>query len=136
MFTSVQPLKLSCKSGRLVHCHAVRKAKQLKYAGVGQRLVREPAVINLQPDGSDSWRVAEAADLLKQGGVRMEHGQHMADANHADACRPARVTSPQCIPRSAQAAVMRLFRVYHNLFVADPTCLSHLAPQPTISTPG
>ena len=44
-------------------------AKKLKYAGVGQRLVREPLVVSLQPDGADTWRLEPVFELLQHGGV-------------------------------------------------------------------
>lgn len=48
---------------------AASSAKKLKYAGVGQRLVREPLVVSLQPDGSDTWRLEPVFELLQSGGV-------------------------------------------------------------------
>jgi len=48
---------------------AVKNAKRLKYAGVGQRLVQEPVFLSLQPDGSDLWRLEPVIQLLREGGV-------------------------------------------------------------------
>jgi hypothetical protein len=47
----------------------VRNAKRLKYAGVGERLVKQPLFVSLEPDGSDVWRLDPVVDLLDKGGV-------------------------------------------------------------------
>lgn len=47
-----------------------RNAKRLKYAGVGQTLLKEPLVVTVEPDGSDAaWRVEPIVELLRKGGV-------------------------------------------------------------------
>jgi hypothetical protein len=53
-----------------VSAKATRTAKRLKYAGVGQRLVKEPIFLTLEPDGSDTWRLDPIVQLLKDGAVR------------------------------------------------------------------
>jgi hypothetical protein len=53
-----------------VQVSAVKSAKRLKYAGIGQRVVHDPLFISLQPDGSDVWRLEPVIELLKDGGVR------------------------------------------------------------------
>lgn len=50
-------------------CQAVRNAKRLKYAGVGQRMVHEPMIVTIQPDGSDSWRLEPVVRLIEDGAV-------------------------------------------------------------------
>ena len=50
-------------------CHSVKSHKSLKRAGIGQRLVHEVLCIQLQKDGSDTWRLEPVVELLKQGGV-------------------------------------------------------------------
>jgi hypothetical protein len=47
----------------------VRNAKRLKYAGVGERLVKQPLFVSLEPDGSDVWRLDPVVVLLYKGGV-------------------------------------------------------------------
>lgn len=51
---------------------AVKSHKSLKRAGIGQRLVHEVLCIELQKDGSDTWRLEPVIDLLKQGGVSQQ----------------------------------------------------------------
>jgi hypothetical protein len=53
-----------------VQVSAVKSAKRLKYAGIGQRVVHDPLFISLQPDGSDVWRLEPVIELLREGGVR------------------------------------------------------------------
>jgi hypothetical protein len=48
---------------------AVKSAKRLKYAGIGQRAVHDPLFVSVQPDGSDVWRLEPVIELLKDGGV-------------------------------------------------------------------
>lgn len=48
---------------------AVKSAKRLKYAGIGQRAVHDPLFVSVQPDGSDAWRLEPVIQLLKDGGV-------------------------------------------------------------------
>lgn len=49
---------------------AVRNAKRLKYAGVGQRMVvGEPLFVTVEADASDEWRLERVVQLLKDGGV-------------------------------------------------------------------
>lgn len=48
---------------------AVKSHKSLKRAGIGQRLVHEVLCIELQKDGSDTWRLEPVIELLKQGGL-------------------------------------------------------------------
>lgn len=50
---------------------AATKARRLKYAGVGQRLVQEPLFVTLQADGSDLWRLDPVIDILRNGGVSL-----------------------------------------------------------------
>jgi hypothetical protein len=52
-----------------VLARAVKSHKSLKRAGIGQRLVHEVLCIELQKDGSDTWRLEPVIELLKQGGV-------------------------------------------------------------------
>lgn len=52
-----------------VQVHAIKSAKRLKYAGVGQRLVHDPLFVSLQPDGSDTWRLEPIIEIIKNGGV-------------------------------------------------------------------
>jgi 4-alpha-glucanotransferase len=52
-----------------VQVSAVKSAKRLKYAGIGQRVVHDPLFVSVQPDGSDVWRLEPVIELLKDGGV-------------------------------------------------------------------
>jgi hypothetical protein len=49
--------------------HAVKAHRKLKQAGIGQRLVHEVLCIELEKDGSDTWRLEPVIEVLKQGGV-------------------------------------------------------------------
>ena len=53
-----------------VSARAAKTARRLKYAGVGQRLVKEPLFLTVEPDGSDTWRLDPIVQLLKDGAVR------------------------------------------------------------------
>ncbi|WIA42890.1 hypothetical protein OEZ86_008806 [Tetradesmus obliquus] len=52
-----------------VQVSAVKSAKRLKYAGIGQRAVHDPLFVSVQADGSDAWRLEPVIQLLKDGGV-------------------------------------------------------------------
>lgn len=54
--------------------HATKSHKSLQRAGIGQRLVREVLCIELEKDGSDTWRLEPVIELLKQGGVSLMRG--------------------------------------------------------------
>lgn len=53
--------------------HAVKAHRKLKQAGIGQRLVHEVLCIELEKDGSDTWRLEPVIEVLKQGGVSEQH---------------------------------------------------------------
>jgi hypothetical protein len=63
-------------------CHAVKSHKSLKRAGIGQRLVHEVLCIQLQKDGSDTWRLEPVVEILKQGGVSDGGGGAWGDNYH------------------------------------------------------
>lgn len=49
--------------------HAVKAHRKLKQAGIGQRLVHDVLCLELEKDGSDTWRLEPVIEVLKQGGV-------------------------------------------------------------------
>jgi hypothetical protein len=60
---------LHCRWPLLQVLHAVKAHRKLKQAGIGQRLVHDVLCLDLEKDGSDTWRLEPVIELLKQGGV-------------------------------------------------------------------
>ena len=55
-------------------CGAVRSSKRLKYGPqIGQRSGREPKVIEITPGAGEEWKVAQAVEILQNGGVSAQH---------------------------------------------------------------
>jgi hypothetical protein len=54
----------------------VRSAKRLKYAGVGQRLVKDPLLVTVSSDASDAWRLDQIVEAIAAGGVRLDQIIH------------------------------------------------------------
>jgi hypothetical protein len=46
-----------------------RSPKRLKYAGAGSRKDAEVITVQVDPFGSDTWRLDQIVDLIKNGGV-------------------------------------------------------------------
>jgi hypothetical protein len=64
-----------------VVCH-VRSANRLKYAGVGQRMVKEVHLMTVSPDASDAWRLdAIAQTILAGGGSRRSSSSSTAGSS-------------------------------------------------------
>ena len=66
----VQPFQ-GTRQAKKFACFAFqRNAKRLRYANVGHQGGKGmPKVISLEADGSDTWRVDEAVEIIKNGGV-------------------------------------------------------------------
>lgn len=60
-------------SRRMVTVCYVRSANRLKYAGVGQRLVKEPLLVTVCSDASDAWRLDQVVQTIEAGGVSRHH---------------------------------------------------------------
>lgn len=48
---------------------AARNAKRLKYAQQGDTRRGTPLFVEVEPDGSDTWRLDAVADIIRNGGV-------------------------------------------------------------------
>lgn len=83
----ISPLKLAYVPRRDTVAFA-KKSKRIKYSQSDSRPVRgEPLFIQVEPDGSDAWRLDAVVDALKAGSVSVRllrsHLLHVTPTGHA-----------------------------------------------------